>query len=77
MVQWGLFQTLKLESVVAPNSLVVHLYGPVVAKHRDTEMLAISGLLDALQRFVIPYDHTLYINRDPVCPYRPCHQASF
>ena len=56
---------IKFQSVVFPNGLVANLYGPVEGKRHDSEMLAMSGLLDALQRYsVSPYGHTLCIYGD-------------
>ena len=56
---------IKFQSVVAPNGLVANLYGPVEGKRHDSGMLAMSGLLDALQRYsVSPYSHTLGIYGD-------------
>ena len=41
-------------------------------------MLAMSGLLDALQRYsVSPYFHTVCIYGDSAYPLRPCLQAPF
>ena len=69
---------IKLQSVVAPNGLVANLYGPVEGKRHDSGMLAMSGLLDALQRYsVSPYGNTLCIYGDPAYALRPCFQAPF
>ena len=41
-------------------------------------MLAMSGLLDALQGYLVsPYGHTVCIYADTVYPLRPCLQAPF
>ena len=70
--------TIKFQSVVAPNDLVANLYGPVEGKRHDSGMLAMSGLLDALQRYsVSPYGNTLCIYGDPAYALRPCFQAPF
>ena len=69
---------IKFQSVVAPNGLVANLYGPVEGKRHDSGMLAMSGLLDALQRYsVSPYGNTLCIYGDPAYALRPCFQAPF
>ena len=69
---------IKFQSVVAPNGLVANLYGPVEGKRHDSGMLAMSGLLDALQRYsVSPYGNTLCIYGDPAYALRPCFQAAF
>ena len=69
---------IKFQSVVAPNGLVANLYGPVQGKRPDSGMLAMCGLLDALQRYsVSSYGHTLCIYGDPAYLLRPCLQAPF
>ena len=69
---------IKFQSVVAPNGLVANLYGPVEGKRHDSGILAMSGLLDALQRYsVSPYGNTLCIYGDPAYALRPCFQAPF
>ena len=69
---------IKFQSVVAPNGLVANLYGPAEGKRHDSGMLAMSGLLDALQRYsVSPYGNTLCIYGDPAYALRPCFQAPF
>ena len=69
---------IKFQSVVAPNGLVANLYGPVEGKRHDSGMLAMSGLLDALQRYsVSPYGNTSCIYGYPTYPLRPCFQAPF
>ena len=53
-----------------------NLYGPVEGKRHDSGMLAMFGLLDALQRYsVSPYGHTLCIYGDAACTLRPCLEA--
>ena len=69
---------IKFQSVVAPNGLVANLYGPVEGKRHDSGILAMSGLLDALQRYsVSPYGNTSCIYGDPAYALRPCFQAPF
>ena len=69
---------IKFQSVVAPNGLVANLYRPVEGKRHDSGILAMSGLLDALQRYsVSPYGNTLCIYGDPAYALRPCFQAPF
>ena len=68
----------KFQSVAAPNGLVADLYGLVERKRHDSGMLAMSGLLDALQRYsVSPYGNTSCIYGDPAYALRPCFQAPF
>ena len=53
-----------------------NLYGPVEGKRHDSGMLAMFGLLDALQRYsVSPYGHTLCIYGDAACTLRACLEA--
>ena len=53
-----------------------NLYGPVEGKRHDSGMLAMFGLLDALQRYsVSPYGHTLCIYGAAACTLRPCLEA--
>ena len=75
---YKIVHAIKFQSVVAPNGLVANLYGPIEGKRHDSGMLAMSGLLDALQRYsVSPYGHTLCIYGDAGYPLRPCLQAPF
>ena len=41
---------LRFQSVVAPNGLIVHLYGPVEGRRHDSGMLRMSELLHDLER---------------------------
>ena len=57
---------------------MANLHGSIEGKRHDSGMLAMSGLLDALQRYsVSPYGNTLCIYGDPAYPLRPCFQAPF
>ena len=40
---------IKFQSVVVPNGLIAHMYGPVEGKRHDVRMLAMSNLLPKLQ----------------------------
>ena len=40
---------IKFQSVVAPNGLIVNLFGPVEGRRHDSGMLAMSGLLPMLE----------------------------
>ena len=41
--------SIKFQSVVAPNGLIVNLFGPVEGRRHDSGMLAMSGLLPMLE----------------------------
>ena len=41
---------LKYQSMVAPNGLIAHFYGPVEGRRHDSGMLAMSGLLSQLEQ---------------------------
>ena len=57
---------------------MANLYGSVEGKRHDRGMLAMSGLLDALQKYsVSPDGNTLRIYRVPAYRLRPCLQAPF
>ena len=55
---------IKFQSVAAPNGLVANLYGPVEGKRHDSGMLAMSGLLDALQRYSLATMVILYVSKE-------------
>lgn len=42
---------IKFQSVVAPDGLIVHLYGPVEGKRRDSALLNESNLLQELVQY--------------------------
>ena len=44
---------LKFQSVVAPNGMIVNLYGPVEGRKHDSGMLGDSGLFQQLQLWII------------------------
>ncbi|XP_067040714.1 uncharacterized protein [Acropora muricata] len=52
---------IKFQSVVCPNGLIAHLYGPIAGRHHDAFLLYESNLLPALRRkFPPPNIFTLY-----------------
>ena len=40
-----------LQSVVAPNGLIAHMFGPIEGRRHDAFMLGASGLTQKMQRF--------------------------
>ena len=52
---------IKFQSVVAPNGLIVNLFGPVEGKRHDSGMLAMSGLLPILET------HCITPSGQPLC----------
>ena len=62
---------MKFQSVVAPNGLIAHFYGPVEGRRHDSAMLAMSGLLAQLEEFSFsPAGQPLCIYGDPAYPHR-------
>ena len=72
---------LFIQSVVAPNGLIVHMYGPIEGKQHDAFMLTASGLSDKLSQFNqskgLPYviygDPAYGVSRNILAPYRGAH----
>ena len=61
--------SIKFQSVVAPNGLLVNLYGPVEGRRHDSGILALSGLLRDLQTYShSPNGQPLCIYGDPAYP---------
>ena len=62
---------LKYQSVSTPSGMIANLYGPVEGKRHDYAMLAMSGLLQALQQHSYgPNGELLCIYGDPAYPLR-------
>ena len=62
---------LKFQSVVAPNGLIAHLFGPMEGRRHDCALLNASGLLQQLQNFSHDLQgHPLCIYGDPAYPIR-------
>ena len=53
------------QSLVTPNGLIAHMFGPLEGRHHDAFMLAESGLLTKLQRFQTPSGEPYIIYGDP------------
>ena len=57
---------IKFQSVVAPNDLIVDLFGPMEGRRHDSGMLAMSGLLPMLETHCItPFGQPLCLYGDP------------
>ena len=77
------FHGLKFQSVVTPDGIVAHLFGPVVGRVHDARLFNESGLLPILEEhFNVPaplgpfylYGDPAYgLNRWVVCPYKGAH----
>ena len=53
------------QSLVTPNGLIAHMFGPLEGRRHDAFMLAESGLLTKLQRFQTPSGEPYIIYGDP------------
>ncbi|KAK3733408.1 hypothetical protein QZH41_012167, partial [Actinostola sp. cb2023] len=52
-------------TVVTPNGLIAHLFGPIEGRRHDAFMLGVSGLTARLQRFVKQNGEPYVIYGDP------------
>ena len=60
---------LKYQSVTTPSGMIANLFGPVKGKRHDCVILAVSGLLQTLQRYFRgPNREVLCIFGDPAYP---------
>ena len=67
-----------LQSLVTPNGLIAHLFGPIEGKRHDAFMLSLSGLTPKISRYNQPsgapyvvYDDPAYgLMRNILAPYR-------
>ena len=71
--------SIKFQSIVTPNGMIAHLYGPIEGRRHDVTLLRESGILEELEelnwqtRDGLPF--TLY--GDPAYPLRDFLQASY
>lgn len=65
--------SLKFQSIVAPDGIIVHMHGPALGKRHDSGMLRESGLLDQLEhQMPVPPEGGAYcIFGDQAYPLRP------
>ena len=62
---------IKVQCVVAPNGLIVSLFGPVEGRRHDIGLLVDSGLLQELSQYSFaPYWKPLCVPGDPAYPLR-------
>ena len=70
--------SIKFQSVVAANGLIGNLYGPLEGRRHDSDMLAMSGLLQVLEAHSIsPTGQPLCLYGGPVYPLRVHLQGPF
>ena len=64
--------SIKFQSVVAPNGMIINMYGPVEGRKHDSGMLGDSGLFQQLQQYARdPNNNILCIYGDQAYPLRP------
>ena len=69
---------IKFQSVVAPNGLIVNLFGRVERRRHDSAILAMSGLLPMLETHSLtPTGQPLCLYGDPAYPLRVHLQGPF
>jgi hypothetical protein len=61
--------SLKFQSVVTPDGIISHIYGPVEGVRHDATLLAQSHLLDTLENNPVFEGYSLY--GDPAYPLTP------
>lgn len=54
-----------MQSVVTPNGLIAHMFGPIEGRRHDAFLLAASGLSDQLRHFDQPNGQPYVIYGDP------------
>ncbi|CAB3981116.1 Hypothetical predicted protein [Paramuricea clavata] len=72
---------IKFQSLIAPNGLIVNLFGPIEGRRHDAFMLGVSGLLPQLERITKPNGEPYVIYGDPaygisthvIPPFRGAH----
>jgi hypothetical protein len=63
---------LKYQSIVTPDGLIAHLYGPIEGRRHDSGILRESSLLEVLRRMPSPPGGGQYcVYGDPAYPLRP------
>lgn len=59
----------KFQSIVIPNGLISHLYGPIEGHHHDAGMLRESNILAQMANHMTsPDGHICSVNGDPAYP---------
>ena len=54
-----------MQSVVTPNGLIAHMFGPIEGRRHDVFMLGVSGLTEKLRQFDQPNGQPYVIYGDP------------
>ncbi|CAN7943582.1 unnamed protein product [Ixodes hexagonus] len=67
--------TLKFQSIMCANGIIVEMYGPYPGHRHDAGMLRLSGLCERLEDLVEGAVYTIY--GDPAYPLRPLIQKPF
>ena len=68
----------KMQSISAPNGLIVNLYGPIAGSRHDSYLLSQSGLLNLLERYsYAPNGQPLCVYGDPAYPFSEKLQTGF
>lgn len=63
---------LKYQSIVTPDGLISHLYGPIEGRRHDSGILRESSLFEVLRRMPCPPGGGQYrVYGDPAYPLRP------
>lgn len=62
---------LKYQSIVTPNGLIAHLYGPVEGSKHDSTLLRQSNILDTISNFTAADGTPLMIYGDKAYPISP------
>ncbi|KAF7310228.1 hypothetical protein MIND_00396500 [Mycena indigotica] len=63
---WKHFHCLKYHSVLTPDGIVIHVYGPVEGRRHNETVFQQSGLTDLLHKhFYKPNGDNLFIYGDP------------
>lgn len=67
---------LKFQSVVCPNGLIVHMFGPLEGCRHDSRMLSLSGLVNQIRNsrrlrdYCLFGDHAYPLRAEIICPYK-------
>lgn len=63
------FHGIKFQSILTPDGLIVHMFGPIEGRRHDSHMLRLSALLLELQQFSRDDNGAIfYIYGDPAYP---------
>jgi hypothetical protein len=68
---------IKFQSVVTPDGLIAHLFGPVAGSRHDSFLLAESGLIPMLSQLMPPGSPIFSLYGDPAYPQCPYLYSGF